>query len=513
MKQHRYITLTLAASFAFASASCSKDEFLDVNNDPNSPSTVSAGVSLTNIEVATGFNMGNDVNRATSVLIQHNAALGNQVRDFDVYNLRAVDLGDTWNRFYSAIFNGEQMIQTANSTSSPAYVGVGKILKAYNYSVLTDMFGDVPYSQGAQGLNNLAPRFDKQEDIYKGNAGQNIQSLFDLVREGLADIDKASALKPTAADDPIYQGDMAKWKKFGNTLLLKFANTISRKDPALAKTVIEEVLAKGAANYISSNADDFQVPFGSTSGNQNPIYSFNFIGRVDDQLLSQRLLDSMVVRNDPRLPFFYTPTPARTATVNTSGTTTSLPLPTGSGFYTFTGFQNGSTNATPVLANRSKPGPYQVGPNGNAPIRLVTNFQRAFILAEAAVNGVTKAGDAQELYTEAITASMTKAGLTPAQITSYLDANPKVALLSGSNEHKINQIITQKWIAWVGNGFEAYNDYRRTGFPRLELVQNAIGDDPTKIPARFPYPTSEISSNPNNAGNPRTNERVWWDVD
>jgi hypothetical protein len=92
------------------------------------------------------------------------------------------------------------------------------------------VWGDIPYSQALQGETNLQPQLDKQEDIYKGNQSANIQSLFDLVREGLTDLGATSTTKP-GNDDAIYKGDLAKWRRAGNTLLLKMANTISRKEP------------------------------------------------------------------------------------------------------------------------------------------------------------------------------------------------------------------------------------------------------------------------------------------
>ncbi|QKG51336.1 SusD/RagB family nutrient-binding outer membrane lipoprotein [Hymenobacter sp. BRD67] len=156
---------------------------------------------------------------------------------------------------------------------------------------------------------------------------------------------------------------------------------------------------------------------------------------------------------------------------------------------------------------------YQIATKGEAPIRMITNFQRAFILAEyyLSQNDVV---NAQRYYTEGITASMTKVGLTAAQVTAYLAANPSIATLQGGNARMLDQIITQKWIAWVGNGYEAYNDYRRTGYPRLAVVQpNASPDDQNTIPSRFPYPTSELSNNAANApAFVKTNVHVWWDV-
>jgi Starch-binding associating with outer membrane len=530
MKYHKILGLSLAATLVIGGVGCSTKEFLDVNGNPNNPSEVPASVLLTSTVVSTAFSNGNEINRITSLLMQHMAGIGTQSDPQDKYNIRG-GLDNQWQfeQYAGVLENTQDMIRVANNTNSPAYAGIAKILKAYNYAMVTDLWGDIPYSQALQGLDQLQPRFDKQEDIYKGNSSLQIQGLFDLVKEGLADLDKTSTLTPSAANDPVYAGDLTKWKKAGNTLLLKLANTISRRDPALATTIINQVLAN-PNSYITSNAEDFQVPFGGSVGNRNPIADFNGVPsnpnvtgqRPDDLLLSQRLLDSMRTKNDPRLPFYFTTTPTpvpatpTTPAVNITGTVTTLPGSTAGTFLTFTGYQNGAAGAVaiPARANRSRAGLYLTGGGGEAPIRLLTNFQALFIRAESALILGT-AGDPQTLYQAAIRASMTKVGVTDAAVTAYFAANPSVANLTGTNQQKLNKIITQKWIAWVGNGYEAYNDYRRTGYPRLALSQNPQGDDPSMIPVRFVYPASESSGNAANAPNPLpgTNVRVWWDVD
>lgn len=532
MIQQRYKILGVAAALAATAGGCSKDTFLDVNSNPNNFETAAPGVVLTNTEIVTGFTMGNEIQRTGEILVQHLAGIGNQSADADNYKLQSSGFADgAWDRLYQGtIYNSNGLINIAARVNSPAYAGIAKLQKAYAFAVLTDLWGDVPYSQAALGLDNLGPRFDKQEDIYKGTNG--VQSIFALVREGLADLDKASATSPSVNDDPVYSGNLTKWKKMGNTLLLKLANTINRKEPALAAAVIKEVLDKGAAAIITDNADDYQIPFGASTGNQNPIYYFNYINRTTDQIVSQRVIDSMAVRNDPRLPYFFTNTPPRGLGGNTSGTNTTVTLQPGIPFapftpptpappaqttYTFTGYQNNSGNGVPaLLSNRSRPGLYQIGTSGEAPIRLITNFQRAFILAEAALTDPT-IGNAQTFYQEGIRQSMLKAGVPAATVTAYFTANPTVVALStlaADRDKSLNKIITQKWIAWVGNGYEPYNDYRRTGYPRLQVVTpNASPDDVNSIPSRFPYPSSELNANTGSApAFVKTNVKVWWDV-
>ncbi|MEP6711176.1 MAG: SusD/RagB family nutrient-binding outer membrane lipoprotein [Ferruginibacter sp.] len=492
-------------------ASCKK--FLDVNTTPNNPVSVPPSTILPTTTIGLAFANSNDLCRATSALVQYIAGVANQTAAYDVYNLDG-SFDNQWNgEIYGNTLNDLQILIDQNSTSSPAYSGIAKLEMAYVYSMATDIWGDVPYSQAAQGLKFAAPRFDKQEDIYQGNPALNITSLFDLVKSGLADIAKTPNLLSPGSDDLVYKGDLTKWARMGNTLLLKFAIQISNKNPALATSTIASVITGN--NYINTNALDFEVPFAATVGNQNPIYNFDNVNRSGDQMLSARLLTLERNLNDTiRLSKFFT-----------------KPLLPGgaTGTPTFVAFDNGATSAVPPLSItvggnttyflRSKYGTYLTGaaeplttttPGGQAPIRILTNAQVQFILAESAlILGTT--GVANTYYQAGITASMQKVGMTAAEITNYFATNPAVVILSGTTEEQRLQIITQKYISWIGNGIEAFNDYRRTGYPVLTLVNNAAGDNPNVIPTRLPYTTTELSSNPN-APNPRpkTDVKLWF---
>ncbi len=489
----RYAAL---AATTLAAAGCSK--FLDVNVSPNNPVLVQPSVQLPTITVGTAFLVGNTLGRDGDLFIQHYAGIANQPATEDRYAISGNYDNEWRGDLYGNNLNGAQTLIN-NNAANPAYTGIAKLLKAYNFALATDMWGDVPYSQALQGLSNIHPAFDRQQDIYEGATG--IQSLFDLVREGLADLDKPSVLKP-AGDDFVYKGDLSKWRKVGNMLLLKFACTVMRKDPTLAAKVINEVLAKTGSDpkvlgsaAIATNAEDFAVPFGTAVGNTNPFYSYNVTNRPNDQMASTRFLDSLTAYKDPRLPKFFTTTPNNAAATYTTT------------FGKFTGFENGSTAAPPALANRSVYSTYVLGAVGEAPVRLLTNFQRAFILAEAAVR-LSTPGDANALYQEGIRRSMEETGLSTAEIDNYFTANPTIVILSGSNTHKLNQILFQKWIAWVGNGYEAWNDYRRTGSPHLQPALN-VSFTPN-IPQRLLYPPSEVAANGDVIPAVTIATPVWW---
>jgi Starch-binding associating with outer membrane len=140
----------------------------------------------------------------------------------------------------------------------------------------------------------------------------------------------------------------------------------------------------------------------------------------------------------------------------------------------------------------------------------LTNFQVNFILAEAALT-LNTPGVANNYYQAGIRASMQKVGMTATEINDYFSANPGVVGLAGTTQQQLQQIITQKYMAWIGNGIEAYNDYRRTGYPVLTLPLNAAGDNPLVIPTRLPYTPNELARNPN-APNPRpkTDVKLWF---
>jgi hypothetical protein len=464
-------------------SSCKK--YLDVNHTPNNPLDVTPRLILPNTTIGVAWLNGSQLGKAASVLVQYNAGLSGDPSSFDAYNLEG-SFENQWNsEIYSTTVGDLRILIDKTQAESPAYSGIAKLELAYAFSIATDLFGDIPYSQAGIGLQFPQPRFDLQQDIYLGNSSLGIQSLFNMVRDGLADLDKPSLLKP-ASDDLAYNGDLSKWKRMGNTLLLKFAMQVSNVAPDTTKSVINSVIAGN--NYINDNALDFQVAFKTGTLSQNPMYAFDYANRPAEEMLSLRFLNLMKNQNDTiRLSKYYT-------------------KPNG----VFTGYDNGATVAAPVQANRSRYGSYVVGTGGEAPVKLITNFQRAFILAESALIFGTP-GVPNELYQEGIKASMKKTGMTDAEINAYFAANPTIVNLTGTTEEKRKQIITQKYIAWVGNGIEAYNDFRRTGYPPLALALNAKGDDPNTIPKRFPYTDTERQRNPNQPNpRPRTNEKVWW---
>jgi hypothetical protein len=180
----------------------------------------------------------------------------------------------------------------------------------------------------------------------------------------------------------------------------------------------------------------------------------------------------------------------------------------------FVTYENGFIGTLAPSQNRSRWGTPITGANGVGPVRLLTAAQRAFMLAEAALvlPGLTLPNTAQGYYAEGIRLSMLEFGVPVATIDSYFAANAAEVTLSGTTEEQVEQIITQKYIAGTGNGLEAWNDYRRTGYPAFAEHLNAVGID-GKRPRRAQYINEEVQRNPNFANIVLPNVNVWWDVD
>ena len=489
-----FYSITLVASLGVLTG-CS--DFLDVNDTPNNPLVVSPAVLLSNGLGGSAFADANELNRFTMTIMSVTTGVNNSPLAYDIYNTTAADFNNQWN---GELYNGPlisyaHLIQRGDETGSKVYSGIAKIMMAYTFSLATDVWGDVPYSQALNGLDNTQPRLDKQEDIYKGNASLGIQSLFDLVREGLADLNSTTNAFVPVADDIIYGGVVANWRRAANTLLLKFAMQISDREPAMAVSVINEVIAGN--NFIATNAQNLAVRFGSETGSQSPIHQYTNVSAFrDDMIVSTRFLTLMQNLKDPRIPQMITSPNAK-----------------------FTTLDNGFRGTPPTPTTTwSRLGTGITGVAGAGFVRMVTNAQRAFILAEAALNLpgiVLPAGKtANDYFQEGIKAHMADMGVADATVTAYFadPTNAALVTLTGTTADQHLQIMTQKYISFAGNGIEQWNDWRRTGYPVLAQHQNAVGIDGTR-PVRAIYTTNEILRNPNFPGDVFQNVKVWWDVD
>ena len=414
-----------------------------------------------------------------------------------------------WQGYYQNVVR--YLVDVINQTKSdPARANLyhmARIWKAYVFQVLTDSYGDIPYSQAGLGYvsSNILPKYDTQESIYT-----------DLIKELTEATAALDATKPTEAGEITYGGNIGKWKRAGNSLLLRVGMRLSKINPTLAQSTAQKAFASGV---MQDNADNMAVL--NNANYRNPVGNTLNATEAANFYLTRYFVNYLKANNDPRLMAIAVryigaksgPEQTAARAVRDPAQQIGMPL----------GFDNGTIPAQAAkdgLASfydytqldRTRLGRF------DAPTFLVTYGQTQLLLAEAAQRGWIT-GSATDFYNAGVTGHMLQLGLTdagstiaPAAVTTYLQANPYGAAKG------LEQINTQYWVASFLNGPEAFANFRRSGFPALtpnpypgkEIKGNFIN--------RLSYPDSEISVNTANRqeavarqGADNQDTRVWWD--
>jgi hypothetical protein len=377
-----------------------------------------------------------------------------------------------------------ELIEQGKKTNNQNLQAVGLIMRSYFFSVLTDLYGDIPYSEALRLSEKiLVPKYDSQEDVYNGLLA-DLKTATSLIQVG------GSAV----SGDVMYEGDMAKWQKFGNSLRLRLAMRIVDANPTLTRTQVTELLSANTP-LISSNAENAQFNFLASASNTNPVY-FNRLTR-DDHRVSRTITSRLSRLNDPRLGVY--------ANHPESGDSVAF----------YRGVPNGLTTANAAalgpFSSTSKVGDAFTA--ADAPGVLLTYSEVLFLKAEAIARGFVT-GNAATEYQNAIRASMNQHGLTGAAVTAYL-AQPSVAYNASNFKQSIGE---QKWIALYGQGVEAWSEWRRLDYPQLKVAASPASAAAGKIPVRFRYPANEQTTNAASRaaavarqGADLITTKLWWD--
>ncbi len=485
MKKIIIAALGIASLSTFSS--CKK--YLDINQSPNNIVETAAPIDLllTNVTINTGFMGGSDLFRYSSLLTQQLSGQTTggetQTQMIEKYLVQSSDVSNAWNTYYSTTLNDiEVILKIAKANNYPAYSGVAKLLKAYTYSQLVDAWGNVPYTEAQLNATGvLSPKFDDGATIYT--------AMLSLIDEAIGDLNTATGLTPST-NSTIYTGAFAtkkaNWIKFGNTLKLRMLLNYSKSDNAGMVTKMTAAVNAAGVSYMASVADNFEMPFINQSGRFNPIHQFE-VSRTNYLFPNKFLVDMMNAKADPRRPFYFTQFPAGSG-LYVGAKAADLSSQKYSRMHTY--LRGAASGGTPQSDGSYNPlPPSGITYTGDAPIRMLTYAEYNFIRAEAALYGVP--GDAQAFFTAGITASMTNAGVAAVDIATYLAAN---GTLIGTNAQKIQQIINEKYIANYGVVMQPWNDWRRTGFPAISKVSNAVTADVVRA---LPFPQSEVDVNPN----------------
>lgn len=438
-------------------------DFDTINTNNNSAATGTADLFLPHgiqsaVDIYWGGSVGMDIGDGFS---QHWARI--QYTDIDQYTVSSDVYTAGWQGLYvESLADYQRIYKIGTETGNVNYQAVAIILRSWVFTLLTDIYGDIPYKDALQGLEgNLLPKYDKQKDVYAG-----VLAELKSAGESINTTDKSMAI----AGDILFNNDLAKWKKFANSLSLRIlSRMIDKADaPVDVKSEVTRIL-NDPTKYpvISSVSDNIQLNYLDATNNQNPV-NVNRKTR-DDHRVSATLVDKMKVLKDVRLPVYANKPALRDE---------------------YTGVPNGlsSSQAGKLgLDSTSRVGSYFTGPT--APGVIMSYAELLFLKAEFAFKGIAAAGDVAKNYTDAIAASHAQYKLTVSP--DYLTAN---ALKAGAAGY--TQIMEQKWMALYGQGLEAWTEFRRTGIP--DLKPPVLNTNQNVIPTRLPYPNSEESLNYDN---------------
>ncbi len=483
--------LTLALAVALSSA-CDNGKITNINTNPNAPGTVKPQFLFPNgVTDVVSRARGGSLDLTLTSLWSQQIAM-DRFTDEDRYSIRPDNITGYWSGFYAGGLEDFATILAQNDpTVTPALVAPTLVMKSWTYGLMTDLWGDIPYSEANSGDPSKPPKYDAQKDIYAG-----------MFTDLAAANNMLPGTGPTyGSADLIYAGNAPKWKRFANSLRLRYALRLSKVDPATAQA---QAVAAIAAGTFTSNADNALLNWPGDGTNNNPIYS-NFVTR-DDQHVSKSLVDilkSLYISVagpdtlfDPRLAIYADPI--------ISSPTVKKYVGAPNGLQDDDAIAIGINNTSRVgIAYRGK----------STPSILMQYSEVLFDEAEAAARGWAP-GDPAALYYAGIRASMQYNGIADAVTDAYI-ASPRVAYSPATG---LQQIALQRWIALFSEGTEAYSAWRRTGVPDLQPGPAAI-TSPQVVPRRLTYPISEQSFNDaaleaasQRQGGASLNGRVWWDT-
>lgn len=511
------------------------EKFLDVNDDPINPTAVTVNLLLPTTQAAMSTHLGHSV----LGLSQPAAAIMQQLVNFRVgtYGLDGNTFNNQWQGLYtSTLSNNEAIIEQGTATAAWSYVGIAQIQKAYVFSQIVDMWGDVPYSEALQGSQNTNPRFDDDAEIYA--------DLFRLIDEGIANLRRTDSSRNPGSDDLIYGGNSQKWIKLANTLKLKLYNQVRLVQNV--QTPVETLITQD----MITASDDFEFRYGTSAGNpenRHPGFQGDYVSTSRENYINRFFYDLMRSTTDPRIPYYFF------NQVTSDAVLTTVDYQDGRFITTRFGSQGPQANAN-TSNLRTLQGLYPIGGRfdngtgltagatgvsgkGNVAQRFITFFARKFIEAELQLMVLNNPASARTAFGEAVRASFVKIntiisstspgdGVSPAYTApvpniapSAIDAYVAAALArydaASGNEEKLNVIMTEKYIANYGTGSDVYTDYRRTGYPRIpysDLPAYPGTVQTGAFPVRFPYRVNDLLTNRNAPEQPNvTTEKIFWD--
>ncbi|MBQ0015601.1 MAG: SusD/RagB family nutrient-binding outer membrane lipoprotein, partial [Bacteroidales bacterium] len=407
--------------------------------------------------------------------------------DFTIYSLRPNNTVLFWERAYLCVNNLRYIRKVSGDNSNIGAAAI--VLECYTFQTITDMWGNVPYSQAAkleEGIDH--PAYDKQEDIYR--------SILNELRQAAETFDES---KPAIQDgDFIFYGNLNCWRRFANALRLRVAARAAVKDPALAAAVFSEVLSNPDKYPLPEQVDHGAIYDAWDNNTPEPLAS-NYATRKNDYSVSELMIETLKELRDPRLPIYAEVTQAYAS---------------GSSAEPYKGYPTGLR--TVALASQvSHIGERFVHKSdllGISP--MLRACEPYFAIAYANSLGIPTPGfDQQSAYVKAVELSLLENGLPSDSVDSYLAHGGKY---DGSK----SQLFTQWWISVFKHGIEAWSLFRMSGYPQgNHVASGSVYVGHNTPPIAFPYPTTEESLNAKHCAPEAARQidqlwgkQMWWDV-
>jgi hypothetical protein len=429
----------------------------EFNENPNAPSIDQASpeLILPKILYEVGNHVTADLGWGTgNVLMQ--LVSTNNFTGTDRYLLGTY--GGTWNAMYRNARDAQNVTALGERLGNPNYEAIGLVLKSYCLQFLTEMYGDVPYTNALDGKTDgeFQPEYTPQADIYRGL---------------LADYAAAAELFNTTvpvSGDILFNGDIERWIEFTNGLRLRTMMRLEKRWGELGLSAADVQSLVSNENHMDELSDSALLPYLPVGANRWPLHTGR-VGSFDEKRMSQTIETVLKDLNDPRLPILFRP-------VDNPDSDEFKGVPNGLSEDAASNFSGGALNQSRLgLRFREEP----------AAVDMVFMHQPEllFLLAEAAEKGYI-AGDAEVFYLDGIRGTMAYYGT---EATADYLSQSGVAY-TGSREEKLAKIAQQKWLSLFMVGLEAWFDYRRTGLPALTPGPNAALN---QLPVRIQYPDDE----------------------
>lgn len=476
-------------------ASCSK-ELQKVNQNPNALETPDATTLLSNTIVSEFYNNANIV-----------WTLGNGYDQYMTYSQSYYDQGTRyspitnepyWTAMYEAARDANTLYSLGQQKNNALLQAAALTLRSYAFAQLTELWGDIPFTQALEGNQGIyTPKYDNQKTVYTDPQSGILPSL------RRADSLLKASPNGLLAGDLLYNSNTSSWRKFINALRLRYLLRVSSKQDPSAE--MQSIVSDGALMQSASESATLKLP---------TVTPYNFVsltersGDFQVKYLNSTLYDVFESTGDSsRISTYFKPNANAASGVFSFSNYGGMPL-----------VVDATTEQLQASSNFSSS--FTTGNNSDLiKAKIITYAEQEFILAEAALKGYITGGATatMDYYDNGVIGAFAEAGLGSDVATNYL-SHPEVSFNSSSADAALQQIITQKWISNINNGFEGWIEYRRTGFPNFQTGGSANLNKGV-IPSRFLYPTSEQTINSSNykselqnmGGTETTNYKAWWE--